>query len=159
MVALRISDLARAGDVGVETIRFYQRKGLMPFPDGSSVGARHYDDGDVRRLRFIRGAQAAGFSLAEIAELMELDRRDDRQRARELARKGVLANCVCPGPTNTPMMAGIPDDWMQSMLKAIPLGRMGETDEIARGAAFLASDDAGFITGQNLAVNGGMAFI
>lgn len=91
MVALRISDLARAGDVGVETIRFYQRKGLMPLPDGSSVGARHYDDGDVRRLRFIRGAQAAGFSLAEIAELMELDRRDDRQRARELAKARIAA--------------------------------------------------------------------
>lgn len=48
---------------------------------------------------------------------------------------------------------------MHSMLKAIPLGRMGETEEIARVAAFLASDDASFITGQNLAVNGGMAFI
>ena len=45
------------------------------------------------------------------------------------------------------------------MLKAIPLGRMGETDEIARAAVFLASADASFITGQNLAVNGGMAFI
>ena len=82
-----------------------------------------------------------------------------RSMARELAGNGIRVNTIVPGPTNTPMMAGIPDDWMQSMLKAIPLGRMGETDEIARVAAFLASDDAGFITGQNLAVNGGMAFI
>ena len=91
MVSLRISDLARSGNVGVETIRFYQRKGLMPPPDGSAVGARHYDDEDVRRLRFIREAQAAGFSLAEIAELIELDRRDDRARARELARQRIIA--------------------------------------------------------------------
>ena len=82
-----------------------------------------------------------------------------RSMARELAGNGIRVNTIVPGPTNTPMMADIPEDWMQSMLKAIPLGRMGETDEIARVAAFLASDDAGFITGQNLAVNGGMAFI
>ena len=82
-----------------------------------------------------------------------------RSMARELAANGIRVNTIVPGPTNTPMMADIPDDWMQSMLKAIPLGRMGETEEIARVAAFLASEDAGFITGQNLAVNGGMAFI
>jgi len=82
-----------------------------------------------------------------------------RSMARELAAKGIRVNTFVPGPTNTAKKADIPDDWMQSMLKAIPLGRMGETDEIARVAAFLASDDAAFITGQNLAVNGGMAFI
>ncbi|EXF93415.1 3-oxoacyl-ACP reductase [Pseudomonas fluorescens HK44] len=82
-----------------------------------------------------------------------------RSMARELAASGIRVNTIVPGPTNTPMMAGIADDWMQAMLKAIPLGRMCETDEIARVAAFLASEDAGFITGQNLAVNGGMAFI
>ena len=82
-----------------------------------------------------------------------------RSMARELAGNGIRVNTIVPGPTNTPMMADIPQDWMQSMLNAIPLGRMGETDEIARVAAFLASDDAAFITGQNLAVNGGMAFI
>ena len=82
-----------------------------------------------------------------------------RSMARELASQGIRVNTIVPGPTNTPMMADIPEDWMQAMLQAIPLGRMGKTDEIARVAAFLASDDASFITGQNLAVNGGMAFI
>ena len=82
-----------------------------------------------------------------------------RSIARELAASGIRVNTIVPGPTNTPMMAGIPDEWMQSMIKAIPLGRMCEPDEIARVAAFLASDDAGFITGQNIAVNGGMVFI
>ncbi len=82
-----------------------------------------------------------------------------RSLARELAPSQIRVNTIVPGPTNTPMMAGIPDDWMQSMVKAIPLGRMCEPDEIAKVAAFLASDDASFITGQNIAVNGGMAFI
>ncbi|WEL57772.1 SDR family oxidoreductase [Pseudomonas kermanshahensis] len=82
-----------------------------------------------------------------------------RSMARELAASGIRVNTLVPGPTNTPMMADIPEQWMQDMLKSIPLGRMGETDEIARAAVFLASADASFITGQNLAVNGGMAFI
>ncbi len=82
-----------------------------------------------------------------------------RSLARELAASKIRVNTIVPGPTNTPMMAGIPDDWMQSMVKAIPLGRMCEPAEIAAVAAFLASDDASFITGQNIAVNGGMAFI
>ncbi|SDS05834.1 SDR family NAD(P)-dependent oxidoreductase [Pseudomonas oryzae] len=82
-----------------------------------------------------------------------------RSLARELAPSRIRVNTIVPGPTNTPMMAGIPDDWMQSMVKAIPLGRMCEPAEIAAVAAFLASDDASFITGQNIAVNGGMAFI
>ena len=79
--------------------------------------------------------------------------------ARELAASGIRVNTIVPGPTNTPMMAGIPDEWTQAMIRAIPLGRMGEPAEIAAAAVFLASDEAGFITGQNLAVNGGMSFL
>ncbi|MBA1205405.1 SDR family oxidoreductase [Pseudomonas capeferrum] len=82
-----------------------------------------------------------------------------RSIARELAPHGIRVNTLVPGPTNTPMMAGIPEDYMQALLKNVPLGRMCETDEIARVAVFLASEDASFITGQNIAVNGGMAFI
>ncbi len=82
-----------------------------------------------------------------------------RSIARDLAASGIRVNTLVPGPTNTPMMAGIPDEHMQALLKNVPLGRMCETDEIARVAVFLASDDASFMTGQNIAVNGGMAFI
>lgn len=81
-----------------------------------------------------------------------------RSVARELAANGVRVNSLVPGATDTPMMAGIPEEWMDSMIAGIPLGRLGTTMEIARVAAFLASDDASFITGQNIAVNGGMAF-
>ena len=82
-----------------------------------------------------------------------------RSMARELSGSGIRVNTLVPGPTNTPMMADIPDDWMAQMVNAIPLGRMCEPEEVARVASFLASDDASFITGQNIAVNGGMVFI
>jgi MerR family mercuric resistance operon transcriptional regulator len=85
-MALRISELAEAGGVGVETVRFYQRKGLLAAPLGEARGGRHYGSDDVRRLRFIRSAQDAGFTLREIGELLALDRSNDRPRAREMAK-------------------------------------------------------------------------
>jgi MerR family mercuric resistance operon transcriptional regulator len=88
---MRISELARKGGVGVETVRFYQRKGLLTVPRGEAPGGRHYGDEDVKRLRYIRQAQVAGFTLAEIAELIELDRTDDRSRARAMAAERIAA--------------------------------------------------------------------
>lgn len=88
--SLTIGQYAAAGGVGVETIRFYQRKGLLAEPTRES-GIRRYGSDDVRRLRFIRQAQAAGFTLQEIRELLDLDTSDDRARARELARARVEA--------------------------------------------------------------------
>lgn len=94
-MALTISELARGAGVGVETIRFYQRKGLLfdprPTAAGSGGGRRHYGDDEVRRLRFIRAAQRAGFTLGEIGELLELDRSDDRSRARAMAQARIAA--------------------------------------------------------------------
>ena len=69
----------------METVRFYQRKGLLETP-ARDDGVRQYGNEALRRLRFIRKAQAAGFSLAEIGELIDLDASQDHQRARELAR-------------------------------------------------------------------------
>lgn len=95
MVAMRISDLARAGGVGVETVRFYQRKGLLAAPragsSGGASGGRHYGPDDARRLLFVRKAQAAGFTLAQIGELIDLDRADDRPRARAMASARIAA--------------------------------------------------------------------
>lgn len=91
MKALRISELAAAGGVGVETVRFYQRRGLLVAPSGTATGGRHYGTDDVRRLRYVRRAQAAGFALAEIATLIDLDRTDDRPRARQMARERLAA--------------------------------------------------------------------
>ena len=82
-----------------------------------------------------------------------------RSMAKELAPAGIRVNTLVPGPTNTPMMQGIPKEWSDAIIKGVPMGRMAEPEDIARVAVFLASDDAGFVTGQNLAVNGGSAFI
>lgn len=87
---LTIGEFAAAGGVGVETIRFYQRKGLLEAPERAG-GIRHYGREDVRRLRFIRQAQTAGFTLEEIRELLELDAGEDRRRARELAKTRIEA--------------------------------------------------------------------
>lgn len=88
---MRISELASGGEVGVETVRFYQRKGLLAVPRGDAPAGRHYGDEDLHRLRYIRKAQVAGFTLAEIAELIDLDRTNDRPRAREMARARIAA--------------------------------------------------------------------
>lgn len=88
--SLTIGKLAASAGVGVETIRFYQRRGLLETPTRES-GFRRYGAEDVRRLAFIRQAQAAGFTLEEIKELVELDATDDRPRARELANARVKA--------------------------------------------------------------------
>ena len=85
--------------------------------------------------------------------------------ARELARKNVLLNAVCPGPTNTPMMAAVLGEgeqavkWKDAMLRGIPLRRMGEPEDYGGIVALLASDDGQFITGQTISVSGGMNMI
>ena len=96
MNSLTIGALAKTGGVGVETVRYYQRRGLLPEPPrtggvGLGGGVRRYGAEDVRRLRFIRAAQAAGFTLEEIGELLALDASEDRARARELAAARLAA--------------------------------------------------------------------
>jgi len=86
-----IGALAKAAGVGVETVRYYQRRGLLSEPARPQGEVRRYGDDDVRRLKFIRSAQAAGFTLAEIGQLLELSAADDRARARELAKARVQA--------------------------------------------------------------------
>ena len=86
--SLTIGKLAAAGGVGVETIRFYQRRGLLETPTREG-GIRRYGSDDLRRLKFIKQAQAAGFTLHEIKELLDLDSTEDRTRAHQLARARV----------------------------------------------------------------------
>jgi MerR family mercuric resistance operon transcriptional regulator len=89
MSSMTIAKLAHAGGVGVETVRYYQRRGLMAEPERPVGGVRRYNADDVERLRFIRSAQAAGFTLEEIRELIDLNSIDDRVRVRNLARNRV----------------------------------------------------------------------
>ncbi|AXV06649.1 3-oxoacyl-[acyl-carrier protein] reductase [Euzebya pacifica] len=79
--------------------------------------------------------------------------------AREVARDGVGVNVVCPGPTETPLvMEQVADNerLLKALERSIPLGRMGRPEEVAHAVAFLASEEAGFITGQTLSVSGGL---
>ncbi|MDR7031287.1 MerR family transcriptional regulator [Rhizobium rosettiformans] len=87
---MTIAKFAAAGGVGVETIRFYQRKGILKTPKRLE-GGRRYGAEDVRRLKFIRQAQTAGFTLEEIGELLELDAGEDRERARDAAKARLIA--------------------------------------------------------------------
>jgi 2-hydroxycyclohexanecarboxyl-CoA dehydrogenase len=80
--------------------------------------------------------------------------------AREVARSGVTANAVCPGPTRTPMLEGMAEagegKLIESLTRAVPMKRLGEPEDVAAAVAFLASERAGFITGQTLSVSGGL---
>ncbi|KQP20381.1 2-hydroxycyclohexanecarboxyl-CoA dehydrogenase [Pseudorhodoferax sp. Leaf265] len=82
--------------------------------------------------------------------------------AREHARQGVTVNVVCPGPTDTALLAGVaegardPAKLLEAFRSAIPLGRLGQPDDLAGAIAFFASDDAGFVTGQVVSVSGGL---
>lgn len=82
--------------------------------------------------------------------------------AREVARKGVTANVVCPGPTDTPLLDGIiaasadGDKVIGAMARAVPMKRVGQPHEVASGVVYFASEAAGFVTGQTLSVSGGL---
>ncbi len=75
--------------------------------------------------------------------------------AMEGARHGVTANAIAPGYIGTEMLATIPENVMEKIVAQIPVGRLGNADEIARGVEFLTSENAGFITGSTLSINGG----
>ncbi len=76
--------------------------------------------------------------------------------ARELARHRVTANCVCPGPINTPFLAKNPPKLLEALSKAIPMRRIGEPDDVWPAVRFFASPDAGYVTGQVISVSGGL---
>ena len=76
--------------------------------------------------------------------------------AREVARHGVTANAVCPGPTDTPLFRAQPERLREALVKAVPMRRLGQPEDVARAICFFASRDSGYITGQVLSVSGGL---
>lgn len=77
----------------------------------------------------------------------------------ELKDRRIRSNVLSPGPIDTPIIGEQPQDAMARILSTIPMGRMGEADEVAKAALFLASDDSSFVTGIELFVDGGRAQI
>ncbi|MBM0169395.1 acetoacetyl-CoA reductase [Altererythrobacter sp. C41] len=75
--------------------------------------------------------------------------------AQEGARSGVTVNAIAPGYIDTDMVAAVPEPVLEKIVAKIPVGRLGQADEIARGVAFLTSDEAGFVTGSTMSINGG----
>lgn len=80
--------------------------------------------------------------------------------AREVARHNITVNALCPGPTDTPLLQAMVGEGheklIESLKRAIPMGRLGRPDDVAGAVAFLVSDDAGFITGQTISISGGL---
>jgi len=79
--------------------------------------------------------------------------------AREVTRYQVRVNCVCPGPTDTPLFARQPEKMRQALERAIPMRRLGRPSEVADAIAFFASDRSSFVTGQVLSVSGGLTMV
>ncbi|GAA4767102.1 acetoacetyl-CoA reductase [Stakelama sediminis] len=75
--------------------------------------------------------------------------------AQEGARLGITVNAIAPGYIDTDMVAAVPSEVLEKIVARIPVGRLGQASEIARGVAFLCSEDAGFVTGSTLSINGG----
>jgi 3-oxoacyl-[acyl-carrier protein] reductase len=78
-----------------------------------------------------------------------------RALAYEVARDGITVNCVNPGPINTPLLSGLPQDWLERKKGELPIGRFGEVDEVAPVFLLLASDEGSYFIGASLNVNGG----
>jgi 2-hydroxycyclohexanecarboxyl-CoA dehydrogenase len=76
--------------------------------------------------------------------------------AREVARYQICVNCVCPGPTDTPLMAAVPEKVTEALKKAIPFRRLGKPEEVADAVLFFSGDTASYVTGQVLSVSGGL---
>lgn len=79
--------------------------------------------------------------------------------AREMARFNINVNCICPGPTETPLLAGEPEKFLEAFKRATPMRRFGKPGEVADAIHFLASDRASFITGQVMSVSGGLTMV
>jgi acetoacetyl-CoA reductase len=122
-------------------------------------GMRERKFGRIINISSINGQKGqmgqTNYSAAKAGEV-----RFTKALAQEGARSGITVNAICPGYINTEMVQAVPKDVLEkSILPLIPIGRLGEPEEIARCVVFLASDDAGLITGATLSANGGQYFI
>ncbi|HEV2897883.1 MAG TPA: acetoacetyl-CoA reductase [Pseudaminobacter sp.] len=120
-------------------------------------GMRERKFGRVITISSING-QKGQFAQANYSAAKAGDLGFTKALAQEGARAGITVNAICPGYIATDMVMAVPEKVRESIIAQIPVGRLGEADEIARCAVFLASDEAGFITGSTITANGGQYF-
>jgi acetoacetyl-CoA reductase len=120
-------------------------------------GMRERKFGRVITISSING-QKGQFAQANYSASKAGDLGFTKALAQEGARAGITVNAICPGYIATDMVMAVPEKVRESIIAQIPTGRLGEAGEIARCVVFLASDDAGFITGSTITANGGQYF-
>lgn len=120
-------------------------------------GMRERGFGRIVTISSING-QKGQFAQANYAASKAGDLGFTKTLAQEGAAKGITVNAVCPGYIATEMVMAVPEKVRESIIAQIPVGRLGEPEEIARCVAFLVSDEAGFITGSTISANGGQYF-
>ncbi|WP_376876867.1 beta-ketoacyl-ACP reductase [Albirhodobacter sp. R86504] len=121
-------------------------------------GMRERKFGRIINISSING-QKGQFAQANYSAAKAGDLGFTKALAQEGARAGITVNAVCPGYIATEMVMAVPEKVRESIIGQIPVGRLGEPEEIARCVVFLASDDAGFVTGSTITANGGQYFI
>ena len=121
-------------------------------------GMRERNFGRIVNISSING-QKGQFAQANYSAAKAGDLGFTKALAQEGARKGITVNAICPGYIATDMVMAVPEKVRESIIAQIPVGRLGEAAEIARCVVFLASDDAGFITGSTITANGGQYLI
>ncbi len=121
-------------------------------------GMRERKFGRVIVISSING-QKGQFAQVNYAATKAGDLGIIKSLAQEGARVGITANAVCPGYIATDMVMAVPEKVRESIIAQIPVGRLGEPEEIARCVVFLAADEAGFITGSTVSANGGQFFV
>jgi len=127
---------------------FLTMKAVLPQMISQEYG-RIVSISSVIGLIGLRGASAYASSKAGLIAL-------SKSVAREVARKGITVNCICPGYINAGLMKGVEKGVLEEMMKATPMGKIGDPEDIGEGVAFLASDCAKYITGQALNIDGGL---
>ncbi|QDZ00048.1 acetoacetyl-CoA reductase [Nitratireductor mangrovi] len=120
-------------------------------------GMRERKFGRVITISSING-QKGQFAQANYSASKAGDLGFTKALAQEGARNGITVNAICPGYIATDMVMAVPEKVREGIIAQIPVGRLGEADEIARCVVFLASDEAGFITGSTISANGGQYF-
>lgn len=151
-------DFKALADTTSDDLRPYLEVNVLAPFEITRVAVPHLRESPAGRVVFINSqwgqvpdGHSYGYMVAKSAQLGLM-----KALAQELVGDRILVNAIAPGAVATRM---IPDHYLETEVAAVPLGRLGEVDEIASVVAFLASDAAGFITGQTIAVNGGSLIV